>query len=176
MPNRRTEVVETMDSSIADGLAPHSHYAPAMMELSRRTSSKRRSHSGDPSRGPADVSVPDIVLPDQYFCDGAFGLPDSPEKRLMFAVLLDAISQLRQRQSMRANEAELWIRAENDDGVFSFASVCGVLGFEPRSLALGLLAEDSPITRRAPLRHPRTSRLRVTPHRRGDRRAAAAVG
>ncbi len=119
------------------------------------------------------MSVPDVVLPDQFFADGAFGLPDSPEKRLMFAVLLDAISQLRQRQSTRAIEAEQWIRDEHDENVFSFANVCGVLGFEPRSLADGLLAENSPITRRAPLRHPRTSRLRVTPRRRGQRQAVA---
>ena len=104
------------------------------------------------------------------------GLPDSPEKRLMFAVLLDAISQLRQRQSTRALEAEEWIRAEGDEGVFSFANVCGVLGFEPLSLANGLLAKNSPIATRAPLRHPRTSRLRVTPRRRGQRAAEAAVG
>lgn len=104
------------------------------------------------------------------------GLPDSPEKRLMFAVLLDAISQLRQRQSTRALEAEQWILDEADDGVFSFANVCGVLGFEPRSLAAGLLAKNSPIATRAPLRHPRTSRLRVTPRRRGQRESEAAVG
>ncbi len=146
-----------------------------MNDLSRRKSSSRRSRNADPQgRSAPDVSVPDVVLPDQYFADGGFGLPDSPEKRLMFAVLLDAISQLRQRQSTRAVEAEFWIRDEEDDGVFSFGNVCGVLGFEPRSLALGLLAENSPISRRAPLRHPRTSRLRVTPRRRGERQEAVA--
>ncbi len=146
-----------------------------MLDTSRRRSNRRRSQSAADTtgRGPADVSVPDVVLPDQFFADGAFGLPDSPEKRLMFAVLLDAISQLRQRQSTRAIEAEQWIRDEHDENVFSFANVCGVLGFEPRSLADGLLAENSPITRRAPLRHPRTSRLRVTPRRRGQRQAVA---
>ena len=54
----------------------------------------------------------------------------------MFAVLLDAISQLRQRQSTRALEAQEWIRDVADEGVFSYANVCGVLGFEPRSLRL----------------------------------------
>jgi len=148
-----------------------------MIEVSRRRRSDRR-RQADPGtgRGPIDVSVPDVVLPDQYFSGGTLGLPDSPEKRLMFAVLLDAISQLRQRQSTRALEAEEWIRAEGDEGVFSFANVCGVLGFEPLSLANGLLAKNSPIATRAPLRHPRTSRLRVTPRRRGQRAAEAAVG
>lgn len=149
-----------------------------MIDTTVRKRSRRRSRMEvDPGtgRGPLDVSVPDVVLPDQFFAGGTFGLPDSPEKRLMFAVLLDAISQLRQRQSTRAIEAEQWIRDEEDEGVFSFANVCGVLGFEPRSLANGLLAKNSPIAQRAPLRHPRTSRLRVTPRRRGER-AVAAVG
>jgi hypothetical protein len=142
---------------------------------SRRTRSRRSRNAVDPGtgRGPLDVSVPDVVLPDQFFAGGMLGLPDSPEKRLMFAVLLDAISQLRQRQSTRGIEAEQWIRDEADEGVFSFANVCGVLGFEPRSLAGGLLAKNSPIAQRAPLRHPRTSRLRVTPRRRGQRQVAA---
>lgn len=122
-----------------------------------------------------DVSVPDVVLPDQYFSSEGFGLPDSPEKRLMFAVLLDAIGQLRRRESTRAIEAEHWIRDAQDEGVFSFANVCGVLGFEPQSLANGLLAKNSRIADRAPLRHPRTSRLRVTPRRRGQRDAVAAA-
>lgn len=141
-----------------------------MMELSRRRNSGRRSRND--ARGAADVSVPDIVLPEQYFSGEALGLPDSPEKRLMFAVLLDAITQLRQRQSTRAIEAEHWIRDHADGGVFSFANVCGVLGFEPGLLGRGLLAKDSPIAVRAPLRHPRTSRLRVTPRRRSHHQAA----
>jgi hypothetical protein len=149
-----------------------------MIDQGRRRNSRRRSRDTvDASgRGVVDVSVPDVVLPDQFFAGGSFGLPDSPEKRLMFAVLLDAISQLRQRESTRAIEAEFWMRDEEDEGVFSFANVCGVLGFEPRSLADGLLAKNSRLAGRAPLRHPRTSRLRVTPRKRGQRDAEAAVG
>jgi hypothetical protein len=37
--------------------------------------------------------VPDTILPVQYF--DRTGASDTPEKRLMFAVLLDAILQLR---------------------------------------------------------------------------------
>jgi hypothetical protein len=146
-----------------------------MIEVSSRKTSRRsrRMMDSNSGRGPVDVSVPDVVLPDQFFSGESLGLPDSPEKRLMFAVLLDAITQLRQRDSTRAIEAEFWIRDEQDEGVFSFANVCGVLGFEPTSLAAGLLAKNSRIAGRAPLRHPRTSRLRVTPRRRGQRQAAA---
>ncbi len=147
-----------------------------MIEVSHRKNSSRRSRrmmDSNSGRGPVDVSVPDVILPDQYFAGESLGIPDSPEKRLMFAVLLDAITQLRQRDSTRAIEAEFWIRDEHDDGVFSFANVCGVLGFEPTSLAGGLLSKNSRIAGRAPLRHPRTSRLRVTPRRRGQRQEVA---
>ena len=146
-----------------------------MIDLSRRNNSSRRSRKADPGtgRGAADVSVPDIVLPEQFFASQTLGMPDSPEKRLMFAVLLDAITQLRQRDSTRAIEAEHWMRDSHDQGVFSFANVCGVLGFEPGSLAAGLLSKGYRASGRAPLRHPRTSRLRVTPRRRAQRQAAA---
>ncbi len=146
-----------------------------MIEVSHRKTSRRtrRMMDSNSGRGPIDVSVPDVVLPDQFFSNESLGLPDSPEKRLMFAVLLDAITQLRQRDSTRAVEAEFWIRDAEDEGVFSFANVCGVLGFEPTSLATGLLSKNSRIAGRAPLRHPRTSRLRVTPRRRGQRQAVA---
>jgi hypothetical protein len=158
-------------------LAPHSQRPPDMIDSSRRRSRRSRTEANDAAgRGVVDVSVPDVVLPDQYFSGEGLGLPDSPEKRLMFAVLLDAISQLRRRESTRAVEAEFWIRDEEDEGVFSFANVCGVLGFEPRSLAEGLLSKNSRIAGRAPLRHPRTSRLRVTPRRRGQREAVAVAG
>ena len=118
------------------------------------------------------MSVPDVVLPVQYF-PGGIGLPDAPEKRLMFAVLLDAITQLRRSGGTEALEAVHWIRDRKDDGFFSFANVCGVLGFEPTFLARGLLVDNSLLAGRVPLRHTRTSRLRVTPGRRSHRQAAA---
>lgn len=173
-PSRSLNSLKLRSFIAGNSLALHLHSELPMIELSRRKNSGHRARKADGTvRGPVDVSVPDVVLPDQFFVRDTLGLPDSPEKRLMFAVLLDAISQLRQRESTRAVEAEHWIRDEHDDGVFSFVNVCGVLGFEPHALARGLLAPDSPIAGRAPLRHPRTSRLRVTPRRRGQREEAA---
>ena len=44
----------------------------------------------------------------------------------MFAVLLDAVIQLRRRNSPGATEAEIWIRGEEgNDSPFSFDGVCG---------------------------------------------------
>jgi hypothetical protein len=76
--------------------------------------------------------VPDALLPDQYFDRLAARACDTPEKRLLFAVLLDAVIHMQRRNSVGAAEAEQWIRGEaNDDSPFSFRNLCDALGIEP---------------------------------------------
>lgn len=147
-----------------------------MIDPSQAKTSARRSLSDHAPRGAADVSVPDVVvLPEQFFGGATeLGLPDSPEKRLVFAVLLDAVAQLRQPYSTRALEVERWIRDVENERVFSFSNVCTVLGFDPGFLSRALLAPN-PHRARARIRHIRTSRLRVTPRRHGRRTAATAA-
>ncbi len=128
-------------------------------------------------RGAAEVSVPDTLLPDQYFDRLAARACDSPEKRLMFAVLLDAVIQLRRRNRPHATEAEIWIRGETpDDTPFSFQGVCEALGLDPDYLARGLLSWRTSPERgpRVPVRQLRTSHRRVTPVARRRRRAVNA--
>ncbi len=69
----------------------------------------------------------------------------SPEKRLMIAVLNDAIQAffagIRPRKSTDLRyfqEAEEWIMATGCDGVFSFEWICNLLGLEPAYLRTGL--------------------------------------
>jgi len=95
----------------------------------------------------------------------------------MFAVLLDAVIQLRRRNSPGATEAEIWIRGEEaNDSPFSFDGVCEALGLEPAYLARGLLSwrTSGEIGARVPVRQLRTSHRRVTPVARRRRRAASA--
>jgi hypothetical protein len=132
------------------------------------------------ARVSADRSVPDSLLPDQYFDRLAARASDTPEKRLMFAVLLDAVINLQRRHSPRATEAELWIRGEDgDDAPFSFRSICDALGIDASYLARGLLAWRAARARSPvgmPVRQLRTSQRRVTPlGRRRRRRVAVAV-
>ena len=125
----------------------------------------------------ADASVPDTLLPDQYFDRLAPRACDSPEKRLMFAVLLDAVIQLQRRSSPAATEAEIWIRGEGGhEAPFSFANVCEALGLDAGYLARGLLAwrGGAAAGTRVPVRQLRTSHRRVTPVVRRRRRAASA--
>lgn len=83
-------------------------------------------------------SVPDTILPEQFFDPGASA--GMPEKRLIFAVLLDAITQLRRGNEIDAGEAARWIGQEGEAAPISFGDVCDALGFEAQGLARELLA------------------------------------
>ena len=87
----------------------------------------------------SDGSISGAVLPSQYFDGVAARASDSPEKRLMFAVLLDAVVNLQRRGSVGAAEADRWIREQADaDLPFSFTNVCDSLGIESGYLRRGL--------------------------------------
>lgn len=121
-----------------------------------------------------DTFVPEALLPEQYFDRWAARASDSPEKRLMFAVLLDAVIQLQARNEKDSVEAEEWIRGTDcEDSPFGFRNICDALDIEAGYLAEGLLSwrtrnPESPY--RAPLRQLRTSHTHVMPLRRRRRR------
>jgi hypothetical protein len=126
----------------------------------------------------SDKSVPDTLLPEQYFDRLAARASDSPEKRLMFAVLLDAVISLQRDNSIGANEAELWIQSDDATTPFSFNSICEALGIEASFLARGLLtwrSNQGPSRFGMPVRQLRTSQRRVTPLGRKRRRVAMAA-
>jgi hypothetical protein len=126
----------------------------------------------------SDASVPDALLPEQYFDRLSACASDTPERRLMFAVLLDAVIHLQRRNTTAAAEAERWIRnATAEDFPFSFRSVCEALGINPGYLRRGLLAWRNQSTEPSlgvPVRQLRTSHRRVTPIKRRRRRMALA--
>ncbi len=104
-------------------------------------------------------------------------LADMPEKRLMLAVLLDAIIQLRRPGSTGAAEAAAWIRSGGpSDEPFSFRAVCEALGIDPGYLTRGVHAwtcrENGVVSGQA-LRRPQTRALRVSTQRREARAVAA---
>ena len=68
-----------------------------------------------------------------------------PEKKLMLAVLEDAISCFQshvfardRKEKVLFQEAEHWVQDTNSDGPFSFTNVCETLGFAPDYLRQGL--------------------------------------
>jgi hypothetical protein len=82
------------------------------------------------------LSVPDIILPSQYFGSmGSVGL--SGEERLMLAVMVDAMNVLQSWKGAgspckRRNfaEAAQWVNSRGTTHPFSFDSVCDALGID----------------------------------------------
>jgi hypothetical protein len=88
---------------------------------------------------------PDTLVPSQYFdrvgSDAAF----QPEKRLMLAVLEEAIATFQRnvmsdnRRSQRlVEEVEDWTAGAQSDWPFSFENVCAALGLEAEYLRAGM--------------------------------------
>jgi len=94
----------------------------------------------------ASLFQPDTLLSDQYFENLRRKTFFEPEKRLMLAVLEDAIRYYQDnwfaRNSKRKrifDETEEWIVTPDSDWVFSFVHVCETLGLSPAYLRRGLL-------------------------------------
>jgi hypothetical protein len=88
---------------------------------------------------------PDLLLSAQYFGNLRKTLL-GPEKKLMLAILEDAISCYQSNltaHSVRGKrffeETKSWIVAVGSDWIFSFENVCEALGFNPQYVRQGLL-------------------------------------
>jgi hypothetical protein len=89
---------------------------------------------------------PDVLLPGQYFDDRCRKTHLEPEKRLMLAILEDAIQCFQDSHSARCgrskrlfDEVQRWILDARGDWVFSFESICGVLELDPEYIRKGLV-------------------------------------
>jgi hypothetical protein len=93
----------------------------------------------------ASLFEPDTLLSAQYMETLRRNTLLEPEKRLMLAMLEDAINCFQAyvtmqggRQRKMFNDAEKWIMMMDDDWIFSFVSVCETLGFNPEYVRQGL--------------------------------------
>ena len=90
---------------------------------------------------------PDVVLPSQFLAGRSRDTRCAGERRLMAAVLQEAIrvyqqeagSRNRRRQRL-FRETEHWIASSNTSWPFAFERVCEVLGLDPDYLRRGLRA------------------------------------
>lgn len=89
---------------------------------------------------------PDTLLPDQYFETFRRKFQLEPEKKLMLAILEDAVACFQKYIFARDGkgkalfqEAEEWVEGSTADGIFSFDSVCEMLAFDPTYLRQGLV-------------------------------------
>jgi hypothetical protein len=132
--------------------------------------------------------VPDVITPEQYYDSRRDDSALRPVKRLMMALLEDALRCFQNNADAKSgprkrlfSEAEEWLCSEDGEGPFSFNTVCETLGIEPEFLRRGLvewrkqqLAGAAPrrLARRSPV--VRVGRISAPVHRR-SRRAYQAV-
>jgi hypothetical protein len=132
------------------------------------------------------IFVPDVITPDQYYEMRRDDSAIAPVKRLMNAVLEDALRCFQNNADAKVGarkrlfiEAEQWLCDNSGDGPFSFETVCETLGIEPQFLRAGLkewrnqqlagvsthrLARRSPVVRSGKISAPmrRSGRQRLT--------------
>jgi hypothetical protein len=90
---------------------------------------------------------PDTLLPSQYFAILRRKGAHEPERRLVVAVLEDAVDCFQKHIRARDDkarqlflDAEEWIRSEDRSWPFSFENVCDLLQINPEYLRRGLIA------------------------------------
>lgn len=88
---------------------------------------------------------PDVLAPSQFHAVLKSSATPDPERRLMIAVLEDAVSCLAKdprrcprQQRTSFEEAYSWVNAVDNGWVFGFTNVCESLGFDPGYLRRGL--------------------------------------
>src|ERR1051326_8899342 len=89
--------------------------------------------------------APESILPVQLRGTPFGGARIQPEKRLQVAVLADAVLTFhrwagdeRARARRRFTEVEAWFASDDDDGPFTFMTICHSLKFEPSYIRGGL--------------------------------------
>jgi hypothetical protein len=106
----------------------------------------RDTAEGSDDRG-GGLFVPDTMLPSQYFDRMARRTEYEGERRLMIAVLEDAVDVYRKlagardaRRQQMFRDAEEWIDSDDRAWIFSFQNICDVLSIEAEYLRRGLRA------------------------------------
>lgn len=117
-----------------------------MSEVTKDTTTEQRKSRTVCVEDPAVTMVePDTMTPSQFFDRVLTESTLVPEKRLMLAVLEDAIAsfqrnfiQSRVKQESEDGEVEHWLLSDDMTWPFSFASICQALDMEPEYLRRGL--------------------------------------
>jgi hypothetical protein len=89
---------------------------------------------------------PDLLAAAQYYDRVLYARPLDPEKRLMLAVLEDAVTCFQKwsfasscRARARYKEVQDWFMNEKSDQLFRFETICEILGLNPDHIRAGLL-------------------------------------
>ena len=98
----------------------------------------------------ARILEPDIFLPSQFYGSGGLSRQLEGEKRLMIAILKDAVECLEKYRSARNSAARShyenaidWIKDTDTEWLFSFTNICDLLGFDPDYIREVLLKREN---------------------------------
>jgi hypothetical protein len=100
-------------------------------------------------KGPASKfsELPDLILPSQYFGVIRVCGQLTPAQKLMLAVLESAVHDFqryhlatRRRGKRLFREAQEWLTAREETGLFSCVAICHAVGIDPNYLRTGLSA------------------------------------
>ena len=98
----------------------------------------------------ARILEPDVFLPSQFYGTGGLSRQLEGEKRLMIAILKDAVECLDKYRGVRTSagrshyeNALEWVQDKGTDWLFSFTNICDLLGFDPDYLRSVLLKREN---------------------------------
>jgi len=98
----------------------------------------------------ARILEPDIFLPSQFYGNGGLSRKLEGEKRLMIAILKDAVECLEKYRGSRTSVGRVsyqsaieWVEDTDTDWLYSFTNICDLLGFDPHYLREQLLKRES---------------------------------
>jgi hypothetical protein len=100
----------------------------------------------------AKILEPDTCLPSQFYGNNGLSRQLEGEKRLMLAILKDAVECLEKyRESTGSYGRDLyhdsleWVEDKGTGWLFSFTNICDLLGFDPDYLREFLLKREREI-------------------------------
>lgn len=98
----------------------------------------------------ARILEPDIFLPSQFYGTSGLSRKLEGEKRLMIAILKDAVECLDKYRGARSSlgrsqyqSAIEWVKDNSTDWLFSFTNICDFLGFDPEYMREVLLKREN---------------------------------
>lgn len=98
----------------------------------------------------ARILEPDIFLPSQFYGTAGLSRKLEGEKRLMIAILKDAVECLEKFRTSSSSagrshyqSALEWIEDDDTEWLFSFTNICDLLGFDPAYVRDVLLKREN---------------------------------
>lgn len=98
----------------------------------------------------ARILEPDIFLPSQFYGNGPLSRKLEGEKRLMIAILKDAVECLEKHRGSRSSAGKInyqsaieWVEDTDTEWLYSFTNICDLLGFDPNYLREQLLKREN---------------------------------